>query len=65
MLLAMQRQVEEVFVDDDIEAYFVSLTGKTRTHTSGCGRRESARIAGAAQAQPRLGCHSGTLVRPA
>jgi MoxR-like ATPase len=31
-LLAMQRQVEDVFVDDDIEQYFVSLTGRTRTH---------------------------------
>jgi MoxR-like ATPase len=31
-LLAMQRQVEEVFVDEDIEEYFVALTGKTRGH---------------------------------
>jgi MoxR-like ATPase len=31
-LLAMQRQVEEVFLDDDIEQYLVNLTVKTRSH---------------------------------
>jgi MoxR-like ATPase len=31
-LLAMQRQVEEVFVDEDIEHYLVDLTGRTRAH---------------------------------
>ena len=31
-LLDMQRRVEDVFVDDDIEQYFVSLTARTRTH---------------------------------
>jgi MoxR-like ATPase len=31
-LLDMQRQVEEVFVDEDIERYFVSLIGRTRAH---------------------------------
>jgi MoxR-like ATPase len=31
-LLDMQRQVEEVFVDDDIEQYFVNLIGRTRAH---------------------------------
>jgi MoxR-like ATPase len=31
-LLEMQRQVEEVFLHEDIEQYLVDLTGKTRTH---------------------------------
>ncbi len=31
-LLDMQREVEDIFVDDDIESYYVSLTGKTRSH---------------------------------
>ncbi len=31
-LLDMQRQVEEVFVDEDIEQYLVDLVGKTRAH---------------------------------
>jgi MoxR-like ATPase len=31
-LLGMQRQVEEVFVDEDIERYFVELIGRTRAH---------------------------------
>jgi MoxR-like ATPase len=31
-VLDMQRQVEEVFVDEDIEQYLVDLTSKTRTH---------------------------------
>ncbi len=31
-LLDMQRQVEEVFVDEDIEQYLVDLVGRTRTH---------------------------------
>jgi MoxR-like ATPase len=31
-LLEMQRQVEEVFVDEDIEQYLVDLTTKTRNH---------------------------------
>ncbi len=31
-LLDMQRQIEEVFVDEDIEQYLVDLTGWTRTH---------------------------------
>ncbi|MBN1451047.1 MAG: MoxR family ATPase [Anaerolineales bacterium] len=31
-LLEMQRQVEEVFVDEDIEQYLVDLTGRTRAH---------------------------------
>lgn len=31
-LLAMQRQVEEVFVDDDIEQYLVDLVTETRSH---------------------------------
>jgi MoxR-like ATPase len=31
-LLAMQRQVEEVFVDEDIERYLVDLTTRTRSH---------------------------------
>jgi MoxR-like ATPase len=31
-LLEMQRQVEEVFVDEDIERYFVELVGRTRSH---------------------------------
>ena len=31
-LLAMQRQVEDVFVDEDIEQYLVDLTTKTRNH---------------------------------
>jgi MoxR-like ATPase len=31
-LLDMQRQVEEVFVDEDIEGYFVNLIGRTRAH---------------------------------
>ena len=31
-LLDMQRQVEEVFVDEDIERYFVNLIGRTRSH---------------------------------
>jgi MoxR-like ATPase len=31
-LLDMQRQVEEVFVDEDIERYFVDLVGRTRSH---------------------------------
>jgi MoxR-like ATPase len=31
-LLEMQRQVEEVFVDEDIERYFVDLVGRTRSH---------------------------------
>jgi len=31
-LLEMQRQVEEVFVDEDIESYLVALTAKTRSH---------------------------------
>jgi MoxR-like ATPase len=31
-LLDMQRQVEEVFVDEDIERYFVNLVGRTRAH---------------------------------
>lgn len=32
-LLAMQRQVENVFVDEDIEQYLVDLTTKTRNHS--------------------------------
>jgi len=31
-LLEMQRQVEEVFVDEDLEGYLVSLTTATRSH---------------------------------
>ena len=31
-LLAVQRLIEEIFVDEDIEEYLVALTGKTRTH---------------------------------
>jgi MoxR-like ATPase len=31
-LLDMQREVEEVFVDEDIERYFVNLIGRTRAH---------------------------------
>lgn len=31
-LLDMQQQVEEVFVDEDIEQYLVDLTSTTRTH---------------------------------
>ncbi len=31
-LMAMQRQVEDVFVDEDLEQYLVNLTGKTRSH---------------------------------
>ncbi|MBN1563810.1 MAG: MoxR family ATPase [Anaerolineae bacterium] len=31
-LVDMQRQIEEVFVDDDIEHYLVRLTAQTRTH---------------------------------
>ncbi len=31
-LLDMQQQVEEVFVDEDIEQYLVDLVGKTRSH---------------------------------
>lgn len=31
-LLAMRRQVEEVFVDEDIERYLVELTTRTRSH---------------------------------
>jgi MoxR-like ATPase len=31
-LLEMQRQVEEVFVHEDIEQYLVDLTAKTRSH---------------------------------
>ncbi len=31
-LLAMQRLVEDVFVDDDLEQYLVDLTTRTRTH---------------------------------
>lgn len=31
-LLAVQRLIEEIFVDEDIEEYLVSLTGKTRSH---------------------------------
>jgi MoxR-like ATPase len=31
-LLAMQRQVEDIFVDEDIEQYLVDLTTKTRNH---------------------------------
>ncbi len=31
-LLAIQRQVEDVFVDEDIEQYFVDLITRTRTH---------------------------------
>jgi MoxR-like ATPase len=31
-LLEMQRQVEEVFVHEDIEQYLVDLTARTRTH---------------------------------
>ncbi|MBX3086524.1 MAG: MoxR family ATPase [Anaerolineae bacterium] len=31
-LLAMQRQIEEVFVDDDLEEYIVAMVGKTRAH---------------------------------
>ncbi|HVU14574.1 MAG TPA: MoxR family ATPase [Phototrophicaceae bacterium] len=31
-LMAMQRQVEDVFVDEDLEQYLVNLTGKTRNH---------------------------------
>lgn len=31
-LLEMQRQIEDVFVDEDIEQYLVNLTGRTRTH---------------------------------
>jgi MoxR-like ATPase len=31
-LLAMQRQVEDVFVNEDIEQYLVDLTARTRTH---------------------------------
>lgn len=31
-LLDMQRQVEEVFMDEDIEQYLVDLTTRTRTH---------------------------------
>ncbi len=31
-LIAMQRQIEEVFVDEDLERYLVNLTARTRTH---------------------------------
>jgi MoxR-like ATPase len=31
-LLDMQRRVEDVFVDEDIERYFVELVGRTRAH---------------------------------
>jgi MoxR-like ATPase len=31
-LLDMQRQVEEVFVDEDLERYFVNLISRTRSH---------------------------------
>ncbi len=31
-LMAMQRQDEDVFVDEDLEQYLVNLTGKTRNH---------------------------------
>ena len=31
-LLDMQQQVEDVFVDEDIEQYLVDLVGKTRSH---------------------------------
>ena len=31
-MLAMQRQIEEVFVDEDIERYLVDLTARTRAH---------------------------------
>ena len=31
-LLAMQRQVEEVFLDEDIEQYLVNLSASTRAH---------------------------------
>jgi MoxR-like ATPase len=31
-LLEMQRQIEDVFVDEDIEQYIVNLTTKTRNH---------------------------------
>ncbi|MBZ0298361.1 MAG: MoxR family ATPase [Anaerolineae bacterium] len=31
-LLDMQRQIEDVFVDDDIEQYLVDLTVRTRSH---------------------------------
>ncbi len=31
-LLAMQRQVEEIFLDEDIERYLVDLVSRTRTH---------------------------------
>ncbi len=31
-LIAMQRKVEEVFVDEDIEQYLVDIVTKTRTH---------------------------------
>jgi MoxR-like ATPase len=31
-LLEMQRQIEEVFVDEDIERYLVNLTAQTRAH---------------------------------
>ncbi len=31
-LLAMRRQVEDVFVDDDLEQYLVDLIGRTRSH---------------------------------
>lgn len=31
-LLAMQREVEEVFLDEDIEQYLVDITTKTRSH---------------------------------
>lgn len=33
-LLSMRRQVEEVFVDEDIERYLVELTTRTRSHQS-------------------------------
>jgi MoxR-like ATPase len=31
-ILDMQQQIENVFVDDDIEQYFVNLTARTRSH---------------------------------
>jgi MoxR-like ATPase len=31
-LIAMQQQIEEVFVNEDIEEYLVALTSKTRAH---------------------------------
>ena len=55
--LLMRAAVEEVYVDPDVRRYMVDLSAKSRVAPPGGRGSESARVAGFAQIDARLGGH--------